>query len=75
MGAVIGMVLNRPFFETLGIPRVFVFLPLLCFVTSVALTFVFPNSKQWKVAASINAIPFILLLLLATLFWIVGYHG
>lgn len=75
IGITIGIVMNRPFFETFGIPLFFGFIPLLGFVISVALIFVFPNSKEWKVAAAINAVPLVLVLLLGLFFWVIGYNG
>jgi hypothetical protein len=75
IGIAVGIIVNQPFFESLGIPLFIGFIPFLSFATSVALIFVFPNSKEWKVAAILNGIPFALLLLLA-LFWsVTGYHG
>ena len=58
-----------------GLPSFFSLFPLLGFVVSVALAFVFPNAKEWKVAAAINSIPLILVLLIFLLFWLVGYNG
>jgi hypothetical protein len=75
IGITIGIVLNRPFFGTLGIPMSFGFIPLFSFVISVALIFVFPNVKEWKIAAVINGIPFLAILLVGLLFFIVGYNG
>ena len=72
IGITIGIVLNRPFFETLGIPVSFGIIPLLSFVISIALVFVFPNSKEWRTAAVINGIPVILFLLLAVIWSFVG---
>ena len=45
---------------------------LLSFVVSIALIFVFPNAKEWRIAAGINSIPFVLLLLLGIFFWVAG---
>lgn len=45
---------------------------LLSFVISVALIFVCPNVKEWRIVAAINAVPFALLFLLGMFFWLGG---
>ncbi len=62
-------------FEVIGIPPIFGLLSLLSFATCVALIFVFPRSKEWKVAAILNGIPLLLVLLIMLLFALVGYNG
>jgi hypothetical protein len=71
----IGAYLNRPLFETFGTPAFLQALPFLNFIVSIALVFVFPNMKEWRVAALINSIPIGLIFLLFTFFFVVGYHG
>lgn len=71
LGIVFGIITNRP----LGISPFIGLMPLYCFVISVALILVFPNIKEWKIAAAVNALPLAAVLLLGILFWLVGYHG
>jgi hypothetical protein len=70
IGIALGIAL-RPSFG-LGLPPVFGLLLLLSFVISVALIFVFPNSKEWRIAAFVNGIPLALLLLFGILLAIGG---
>jgi hypothetical protein len=56
----------------LGLPPALGLIPLFSFVTSVALIFVFPKSKEWRIAAFVNGIPLALLLLLGILLAIGG---
>lgn len=53
-----------------GVPRSFALFPFLCFVISVPISFAFPNEKLLKIAAVVNTIPVLLLLLFYSLFWI-----
>lgn len=71
VGLVVGIITN----QRLGIDPLIGLMPLYCFVISAALILVFPNKKEWKVAAAINAVPLVAVLLLGTLFWLVGYNG
>ena len=72
----VGIALGFASRETVGeanpVPPAFGFIPLISFVISVALIFVFPNSKEWRIAALINGIPLLLLLLLGIVLAIVG---
>lgn len=58
-----------------GLPTFFSFFPLIGFVVSMALVFVFPNTRQWKIAAAINAIPLAFVVLILLVFWLIGYNG
>ena len=71
----IGALLDRPIFEVLGISRLVGAIPFFNFVTSIALNFVFPNMKEWRIATVVNSIPIGLILLLFTFFFVIGYHG
>ena len=71
----IGAFVNRPLFETFGTPAFLQALPFWNFIVSIALVFVFPNMKEWRVAAIINSIPIASILLLFTFFFVIGYHG
>ncbi|PYT00981.1 MAG: hypothetical protein DMF63_04775 [Acidobacteria bacterium] len=44
----------------------------LTFIASVAMSLVFPQSKEWRAAAVFNAIPFILLLIAALVLGFIG---
>lgn len=61
--------------QSIGLPVFFSIFPLLGFVIGMALIFVFPDSKESRIAAAINAIPLILVLLVSVFFWLVGYNG
>ena len=73
VGVVVGIITNQNL--RLGIDPLIGLMPLYCFVISAALILVFPNKKEWKVAAAINAVPLVAVLLLGILFWLVGYNG
>lgn len=73
VGVVVGIITNQRLH--LGIDPLIGLMPLYCFVISAALILVFPNKKEWKVAAAINAVPLVAVLLLGILFWLVGYNG
>jgi hypothetical protein len=70
-----GMLNGRYLFQELGIPSLVGLFPILSFTTSIALIFVFPNAREWKMAALINAIPLVLVGLALLFFALIGYHG
>ena len=55
-----GVLSGRYLFQELEVPSLVRLLPLVSFAISIALIFVFPKAREWKVAALINAIPLML---------------
>lgn len=52
-----------------------VFLPFLGFAACVAIVFVKPDAREWKIAAIFTGIPIALLFAMLTFFWVIGYHS
>lgn len=72
IGVSMGFFTDRTFFEVVGIPRFIGLIPILSLLISVGLVFVAPNTKEWKLAATVNTIPLLLIFLLALFFWVLG---
>lgn len=58
-----------------SIQALFVFLPFLGFAASLAMIFVKPNVREWKIAAIFTGLPIALLFAMLTIFWILGIEG
>lgn len=74
IGITVGMFMNVPIFEEFGIPIFIGLWPVLAFAICIAFIFIFPRSKEWKIAAVINGSPLAIILLIGLLFWLTGYH-
>lgn len=51
------------------------FLPLVGFAACVAITFIKPNDREWKIAAIFNVLPIAFLLAVSIFFWLIGFNG
>jgi hypothetical protein len=72
LGIALGLASRETMGEANPVPPALGFIPLMSFVISIALIFVFPNSKEWRIAALTNGIPLSLGLLLGIFIAIVG---
>ncbi len=51
------------------------FLPLVGFAACVAMIFIKPTDREWKIAAIFTALPIALVFLIFLFFWLIGFNG
>ncbi|MBX3290838.1 MAG: hypothetical protein KF855_16095 [Acidobacteria bacterium] len=70
-----GLLTGNRFFETISLPPVLAFLPLVSFAISIAMIFVKPNERKWRYAAIFNCIPLAIILAAVLFFGLIGFNG